>query len=106
MDLLGLWGGTWTGRLETVTIQEVVRQAGPRVRDAVHSTQTFRIATIAVSPDGLLSSGAMAFYSYFAQRTGATEEALYDSGFARGMAESFYLSTRSLGTPDTRTAGH
>jgi hypothetical protein len=44
----------------------------------------------------------MSFYSYFAQRAEATEEVLYHSGFARGTAKPFALSTRGLGTLDAR----
>ena len=94
--------GTWLGQLQTVTIADIVRQAGARVPDAAHSPHAFRVATIIVSPDGLLSREAMAFYSYFAQRVAATEETPYHSGFAKGMAKPFYLSTRGLGTLDAR----
>jgi len=108
-DLFALCGGgTWLGQLETVTIQDIVRQVGARVPDAAHSAHAFRVATIIVSPDGLLSAEAMAFYSYFARRAEATQEMLYHSGFAKGTAKPFALSTRGLGTLDARidaTAG-
>jgi hypothetical protein len=84
-------GGTWSGQLETVTIDDIIRQAGPRVPDEAHSP-----------PDGLLSREAMAFYSFFAQRAAATEDTLYHSGFAKAWAKPFYLSTRGLGTLDAR----
>ncbi len=101
-DLFNLCGSTWTGRLETVTIEDIVRQAGPRVPDAANSPHSFRVATIIVSPDALLSREAMAFYSHFAQRAEVTGEVLYHSGFAKGMAKPFYLSARGLGTLDAR----
>ncbi len=97
-------GGTWVGQLQTVTIADIVRQAGARVPDAAHSPHSFRVATIIVSPDGLLSRETMAFYSYFAQRAAATKETLYHSGFEKGMAKPFFLSTRGLGTLDARIA--
>ena len=82
-DLFPLCDGeTWRGRLETVTIQDIVRRLGPRVPDAEHGAHRFRIATVIVSRDGLLSEEAMAFYSHFAQRAEATEETLSHSGFA------------------------
>jgi len=95
-------GGTWLGHLETVTIQDIVRQVGSRVPDAAHSAHAFRVATIIVSPDGLLSREAMAFYSYFARRAAATQELPYHSGFAKGIAKPFALSTRGLGMLDSR----
>jgi hypothetical protein len=95
-------GGTWRGQLQTVTIQDIVRQAGPRVPDAARSAHAFRVATIIVSPDGLLSREAMAFYSYVARRAEATQEMLYHSGFAKGTAKPFALSTRGLGSLDAR----
>jgi hypothetical protein len=75
------------------------------VPDAAHSTHAFRVATIIVSPDGLLSREAMAFYSYFAQRAAATEELPFHSGFSEGSAKPFYVSTRHLGTLDARLVG-
>jgi hypothetical protein len=95
-------GGTWSGTLETVTIADIVRQAGPRVPDAAHSPHSFRVATIIVSPDGLLSRDVMSFYSFFVRRAAVTEEVLCHIGFAKGMAKPFYLSTRGLGTLDAR----
>jgi hypothetical protein len=102
LDLFNLCGSTWMGRLETVTIGDIVRQAGPRVPDAANSPHRFRVATIIVSPDALLSREAMSFYSYFARRAEATQEMLYHSGFAKGTAKPFALSTRGLGTLDAR----
>lgn len=102
-DLFSLCGGgTWQGQLQAVTIQDIVRQVGARVPDAAHSPHAFRVATIIISPDGLLSREAMTFYSYFAQRAEASKETPYHSGFAKGMAKPFYLSTRGLGTLDAR----
>jgi hypothetical protein len=102
-ELFALCGGrTWLGQLETVTIQDIVRRAGPRVPDVTHSPHSFRVATVIVSTDGLLSAEAMAFYSYFARRAEATQEMLYHSGFAKGTAKPFALSTRGLGTLDAR----
>jgi hypothetical protein len=95
-------GGTWLGQLETVTIQDIVRRAGTRVPDSAHSSHAFRVATVIVSKDGLLSAEAMAFYSHFARRAEATQEMLYHSGFAKGTAKPFALSTRGLGTLDAR----
>jgi hypothetical protein len=95
-------GGTWTGTLKTVTIEDIVRQAGPRVPDAAHSPHAFRVATVIVSPDGLLSRDVMSFYSFFVRRAAMTEEALCHIGFARELAKPFYLSTRQLGTLDPR----
>ncbi len=101
-DLFSLCGGgTWQGQLQTVTIQDIVRQVGARVPDAAHSPHAFRVATIIVS-DALLSREAMSFYSYFAQRAAASKETPYHSGFAKGTAKPFYLSTRGLGTLDAR----
>jgi hypothetical protein len=101
-DLFNVCGGTWTGRLDTVTVADIIRQAGPRVPDAAHSSHSFRVATIIVSPNGLLSREAMAFYSYFARRAQATGEVPYHSGFAKGTAKPFALSTRGLGSLDAR----
>jgi hypothetical protein len=94
--------GTWLGQLETVTIQDVVRLAGARVPDSAHSPHAFRVATVIVSTDGLLSAEAMAFYSYFARRAEATQEMLFHSGFAKGTAKPFAISTRGLGSIDAR----
>jgi hypothetical protein len=101
-DLFSLCGGgTWQGQLQTVTIQDIVRQVGARSPDAAHSPHAFRVATIIVS-DALLSREAMSFYSYFAQRAAASKETPYHSGFAKGTAKPFCLSTRGLGTLDAR----
>jgi len=94
-------GGTWNGSLQTVTIEDIVRQAGPRTPDAAHSPHSFRIATIIVTPDGLLSHDVMSFYSFFVQRAEMTEETSVHIGFAKGRAKPFYLSTRGIGTLST-----
>lgn len=102
-DLFALCdSGTWRGQLETVTIGDIVGHLGPRAPDSAHGLHSFRVATVIVSSDGLLSEEVMAFYSYFVKRAEATEEVLYHSGFAKGTAKPFFLSTRQLGSLDTR----
>lgn len=104
--LYALVGGLYRGPYETVSIEEIVRQAGPRIPDASKSPHRFKIATIIVSQEGLLSEEAMAFYSYFARRAEETREIIYHSGFAKSLTKPFYLVTRSLGSLDARvTAG-
>lgn len=47
--------GRWlaTGRLQTVTIDDIIAREGPRIPDHTASQKSFRMATIVVSPEEL-----------------------------------------------------
>ncbi len=91
-------GGLYTGPMRTVTINDVIGYAGPRVPDSSTSQKRFHIATIIVSKDGLLDADAMSFYSYFAKRAEATSTVPVHEGLAKYTGKPFAVATRGLGS--------
>ena len=85
--------GLFIGPTTTVRISDIVSAVGPRVPHYSVAPRHFRIATIIVSKDGLLSEDEMAFYSFFLSRAEETHEVPYQSGFSKGLAKPFAIST-------------
>jgi hypothetical protein len=75
---------------------------GLRIPDASMAPKNFRMATIIVSRDGLLSPQAMSFYSKFAFRAELRDRTPVRVGFSKTLGKPFYVSTRGLGTLQTR----
>jgi hypothetical protein len=96
-------GQPYFGELIRVEIEDVISVHGPRI-PAASAPQTFKVATIIVSQDGLLSADAMDFYTYFSQRAELQEMVPFQEGFLQGLAKPFFISTRGLGMIDTRVA--
>jgi hypothetical protein len=93
-----LSGGLLKGPAEPIRIADIIGRDGPRV-PSVHDTQKdFRIATIVLSKDQLLTSTAMAFFDAMAGRGEATRPLPFTSGFARGITKPFVLATGGRGT--------
>ena len=98
----------------TITINDVIAVNGARSPDSFSSKTFFRIATLVISRDRLLTDDEMAILEYFAAR-GESDTALpYTSGLARGTTKPFSVATRGIGhvdfrleiTPRRRTAHH
>jgi hypothetical protein len=77
---------------------------GPRIPDSTSSPKQFRLATIVVTRDSLLSPEAMAFYSLFAQRMELQAAVPFHMGFQKDTVAPFAVSTRGLGTMFARIA--
>jgi hypothetical protein len=75
---------------------------GPRDPDSTKAQKTFRTATILVTRDELLGPEAMSLYSLFAQRAELTKPTAIHEGLVKAVAKPFALSTRGLGTLDSR----
>jgi hypothetical protein len=95
-------GGTLLGPVTYVGVDDVISQVGPRVPSHEQAQKKFRVATIIVSKDGLLSENAMRLYDYFSARAEETQVIPYSSGFEKAQTNPFYLATRELGRLDTR----
>lgn len=85
-----------------MTMQEVIALHGPRVPSHETSKKSFRVATVVVSRDRLLTDDELALFEYFAARGEAREPLPFTSGLARGMTSPFYVATRGLATVDLR----
>jgi hypothetical protein len=81
-----------------VRMSDVLNAAGRRGPDWTNSPKRFRVATIFVSNDSLLSPEEMSFYSFFAARAQENKEVAYRSGFLKGMARPFAVSTGGRAT--------
>ena len=85
--------GLFTGPTIKVSIADIVGAVGPRVPDSTVSQRHFKAATIIVSKDGLLNADEMSFYSFFSKRAEETREVPFQSGFSKGIAKPFAIST-------------
>ena len=75
---------------------------GVRSPDAFASKKFFRIATVVISRDRLLTDDEMTILDYFAAR-GEQDVALpFTSGLARGTTKPFNVATRGIGYVDFR----
>ncbi|UCG57387.1 MAG: hypothetical protein JSU70_21280 [Phycisphaerales bacterium] len=97
--------GILHGPVTTVRIDDIISQAGPRVPDYTISQKVFNVATIIISKERFVSADTMRLYDYFSARAAGREIVPYSSGFAKGMAKPFYLSTRRMGQLDVRIKG-
>src|SRR5205807_7712554 len=81
----------------TISINDVIAAHGARSPDSVAAKKFFRVATMVISRDRLLTDDEMAVLEYFAAR-GESDVALpYTSGLARGTTKPFSVATRGLG---------
>lgn len=99
-------GGTLLGPVTTVTITDVTSSMGARIPNHTDAQKKFRIATIIVSRDGLLSANTMRLYDYFSARAEGTSIVPYSSGLVKRNTKPFYLSTQQIGELDTRIKRH
>jgi hypothetical protein len=86
----------------TVTVQDVIAVNGVRSPDWLTSKKAFRVATVVISRDRLLTDDEMAILEYFTARGEADTVLPYTSGLARGTTKPFYLATRGIGRVDFR----
>lgn len=85
-----------------ISINDVIAANGPRVPSSENAQRTFRVGTIVVSRDRMLTDDELALLEYFAWRGESREALPYTSGLARGTTKPFYLATRKLGTVDLK----
>jgi len=85
--------GLFTGATLKVRIEDIINAVGRRIPDYPTAPHRFRVATIVVSMDELLNEDEMAFYSFFAKRAEEANETPYHSGFTKGIAKPFSIST-------------
>jgi hypothetical protein len=87
----------FTGPVTRVSISDIVNTFGARVPDSINAPKNFKVATILVSKDRLLSEDEMAFFNFFARRAEETKEVAVHLGLIKGTSKPFVISTRGLG---------
>ena len=90
-------GSVVKGSVTVVTIEQIVAAQGARVPAFGQAPTTFRIGTIMLSMNRLLSADEMAFLEHMAARGESTVPLRYTSGFAEGMSKPFFVATRGRG---------
>jgi hypothetical protein len=90
------------GPVTNVIVQDISANLGPRNPPYGKAKKKFRIATIIVSKDGLLSKDAMRLYDFFSARAEKNTIVQYSSGLKKGITKPFHLATRGEGKLDTR----
>jgi len=84
------------------TINDVINRNGPRLPQTQTSKKNFRVATVVISRDRLLTDEELALFEYFAKRGEAKSIVPYAQGLARGVTKPWYVATRGLSTVDLR----
>ncbi len=88
-------------QVTTLTIEEVIAAAGPRIPSSESAKRSFRIATIVITRDRLLTDDELTLFDYFAARGEATTVLPSSAGLAgRTTVRPFALATRGLGRLD------
>ena len=94
-------GGIFEGPAELVTIDDIIDFHGPRSPAVGEAQSHFRLASIILSADRLLTEDEMAFFDYMAARGEARNELPFTAGLASGITKPFYVATRGLATLST-----
>jgi hypothetical protein len=90
-------GCTLTGPVTTVTIANIQSMHGTRVPSYASAQHTFRVATIIMTRNRLLTAREMAFFNYMAARASLTVPVPFSVGFSNGITYPFYAATRRVG---------
>jgi hypothetical protein len=90
------------GSVSRVTIDDVIRQFGPRVPPQGAAPVRLRLATILVTRDELVSPEAMWLYSWMVDRAEFKTRVETHSGFQKQMGQPFFVATRGLASLDMR----
>jgi hypothetical protein len=89
------------GPVTTVTIDAVIAAMGLRTPVYAAAPTKFRMATILVSRDGLVSADVMRLYDYFAARAEGLNAVPVHEGLVKELANPFAAATRGRGRLDT-----
>jgi uncharacterized protein (TIGR03437 family) len=92
----------YTGAYTKVQLSSLVGNAGTRTPTPATSKKSFRLATIVVSRDALLTAEEMAFYSFFARRGEELGALAYGGGTVKGISYPFFTSTGGRATLRTQ----
>ncbi len=99
-------GSVYQDPVIQVTAQDAVDEVGPRRPDVTQSQKHFRVATILVSKNGLLSAEAMWLYSWLAQRAELRTTVPTHEGFQKTLGQPFYVATGGRASLDTTIGGN
>lgn len=94
--------GVLRGRVDSLTIASVIAQAGVRVPSAASAQRDFRMATIVLSRNGLLSRDELGFFDHLAARGELRVTVPFTDGVTRGNTLPFFLATGGRATLTTR----
>lgn len=87
---------------DSIFIGEIVARDGARSPSAAAAPRTFRIATIVLSRNSLLSRDELAFYEHMAARGELRIGVSFSTGLVRGQSLPFYLATGGRASLATR----
>ena len=84
------------------TIYDIINTHGPRLPAWPNARTSFRVGTVVITRDRLLTDDEIWLLEYFAARGESKTVLPFTSGLASGTTKPFYLATRGLGTVDLR----
>ena len=95
-------GGTLQGPVDTVTAAKWIARDGPRNPSYNTAQREFRMATIVLSRNGLLSREEMSYFNHMAARGELRSDVQVLNGTTRLTTAPFYIATGGRGTLITR----
>lgn len=81
------------GDYRTYTVNELIATAGTRSPSSATSQKSFRVLTVVVSMDALLTADEMSYYEFFARRIETKGEVSTNQGRSYGRSVPFGLAT-------------
>jgi len=86
------------GPLVNYHVRDLIAQHGVRNPDYSQARKDFKVATIIVSSNRLLSARELRYFDHMAARGELSEQVTYSHGFTKGLANPFHLATSGRGT--------
>ncbi|MGQ0814073.1 MAG: hypothetical protein ACT4O1_06360 [Gemmatimonadota bacterium] len=96
--------GVLRGRVDSLSINDIIASDGARVPAAATAPRDFRMATIVLSRGRMLSRDELAFFEHIAARGEQRLTLPYSTGAVRGSTLPFFLATGGRATLTTRLA--
>jgi hypothetical protein len=85
-----------------VTVNDIINVHGPRVPSSATSQKSFRVATIVLTRDRLLTDDEMTLFEFFASRGELKTPVNVSAGLSKYVSNPWYVATRGLSTVDLR----
>jgi hypothetical protein len=85
------------GPLVNYHVRDLIARHGVRNPDYSQARKDFKVATIIVSSNRLLSARELRYFDHMAARGELSEQVTYSHGFTKGLANPFHLATSGRG---------
>jgi hypothetical protein len=94
------------GPLVNYHVRDLIARHGVRNPDYSQARKDFKVATIIVSSNRLLSTRELRYFDHMAARGELSEQVTYSHGFTKGLANPFHLATSGRGTLNAKISAN